>query len=116
MSDSLSQRVACAAAQVDLTAPTNPADNDFDGFCIQCLQENSRPLTLFKDQEPQTCDAFCSFECAELFAFEMANFGDPGEIIVSTSCPHDIPDGQWCNRCANEIVKQANAGRKSGAV
>lgn len=95
---------------------TNPADNDFEGCCVQCLQPNARPLTIFEGHTPLECNAFCSIECAERFAFEMANFSEPEDIVEFEDCPHDVPDGDYCPKCRDEFLARARAKQIGGAA
>lgn len=111
-------RLADAAkARADLAStPTNPADNDFHGLCIQCLNTKAILLVLFKGIQPTSCNAFCSFDCAERFAFELANIEDPTDVVESCGCPHFVPDGKYCRKCHDEYMIAARAAQKGGAA
>lgn len=106
-----------AEARARLSAvATNPAENDFEGLCVQCCTRHAQTLTLFRGRNSVPCNAFCSFECAEMFAFELANntCGIEGEL--PNRCPHDILDGEYCEDCREEYVTAAQAASKGGAA
>lgn len=102
-------------AAASAATKTNPADNDFDRRCIQCIDRYAEPLTLFRDNDPVRCCAFCSIDCAEMFAFEMANNQSSHARFSTACCVHLVPDGEYCSKCREEYLAAAQARIEGGA-
>ena len=111
-------RLADAAkARADLaTPPTNPADNDFEGVCIQCTVRKARTLKLFNGNNPEDCNAFCSMICAQLCALEFANRIPWDGTGNPVTCAHLIRDGEYCEKCRDEFIAAAQIRLEGGAV
>lgn len=106
----------CASTEeVSTSPPTNPADNDFEGMCIQCTVRKARTLKLFNGNNPEDCNAFCSMNCAQLCALEFANQTEWDGTGKPATCEHLVRDGDYCEKCRINFMDAAQ-DRISGGV